>query len=257
MMAPMSGMPPVLRRPRTWAIVAVVALVVVLGGWFAIDRIQGDAPERLSFDDLPVTTTTGDAASTTVVGNAPTTVDAGAGGSPVATGLDGTWRVAGGSQAGYRVKEVLFGQDAEAVGRTGDVTGTMAISGSTVTTATVTVDMTTVASDRSQRDGQFRGRIMSTDRFPTATFALTSPIALGRLPADGQEITVRATGDLTLRGVTRTATFDLVAKRSGGQIAVNASIPVDFDDYAIPDASGGPASVGRDGEVELLLVFGR
>jgi hypothetical protein len=38
---------------------------------------------------------------------------------------------------------------------------------------------------------------------------------------------------------------------------INGSIPIAFDDYEIPDASGGPASVGRDGEIELLLVFTR
>ena len=43
--------------------------------------------------------------------------------------------------------------------------------------------------------------------------------------------------------------------RKGGQIVVNGSIPVAFDDYDIPDASGGPATVGRNGELELLLVF--
>jgi hypothetical protein len=51
--------------------------------------------------------------------------------------------------------------------------------------------------------------------------------------------------------------FELTAKRTGSRIAVNGAIPVNFDDYEIPDASGGPASVGRNGEVELLLVFAK
>ena len=38
---------------------------------------------------------------------------------------------------------------------------------------------------------------------------------------------------------------------------MSGSIRVDFDDFEIPDASGGPAKVGRDGELELLLVFTR
>jgi polyisoprenoid-binding protein YceI len=225
-------------------IVAIAVAVVLVGGWIAIDAIQGDAPERLSFEDLPTTT------------SVPAATDP-AGGGTTGDGVAGEWTITEGSQAGYRVKEVLFGQDAEAAGRTEDVTGSMTIAGTTVATAEVTVDMTTVASDRSQRDGQFRGRIMSTAQFPTATFELTEPIELGALPADGAEITVPATGDLTLRGVTNRVAFELKAKRSGGQIAVNGTIPVDFDDYEIPDASGGPASVGREGEIELLLLFSR
>jgi polyisoprenoid-binding protein YceI len=241
----MSSTPSFLRQPRTWLIAGVAVVVLFVGGWLVIDWIQGDAPERLSFEDLP---------STTVAAGATTTVAA----SPGSTaGVDGTWNIAEGSQAGYRVKEVLFGSDAEAVGRTSDVTGSMVISGTTVTSTEVTVDMTTISSDRSQRDGQFQNRIMSTSEFPTATFELTEPIDFGAIPADGTEVTASATGELTLRGVTQTVTFDVTAKRTADQIAVNGTIPINFDDYEIPDASGGPATVGRDGEVELLLVFSR
>lgn len=45
-------------------------------------------------------------------------------GAGTATGdVTGTWTVTTGSQAGYRVQEILFGQKAEAVGRTEVVTG--------------------------------------------------------------------------------------------------------------------------------------
>lgn len=72
--------------------------------------------------------------------------------------------MAAGSQVGYRVREVLFGQGAEAVGRTQDVTGTITISGSSVTAGSFTADLTTVKSDKSRRDAQFQGRIMDTAR---------------------------------------------------------------------------------------------
>lgn len=75
------------------------------------------------------------------------------------------------------------------------------------------------------------------------------------VPAEGEPVTVTATGDLTLHGVTKSVTFDLEARRSGTAIEVNGTIGVDFDDYDIPDAGGGPATVGRTGEVEFLLVF--
>lgn len=57
--------------------------------------------------------------------------------------------------------------------------------------------------------------------------------------------------------MTQTVTFELAARRNGDTIEVNGSIPVAFDDYEIPDASGGPATVKREGEVEFLLVFER
>ena len=230
------------------AIPVAILLAVVVGPWVYINLIRDDPPDRLTLADAATSTTDGSSSSST---------------SPTApgtelTGIDGTWTVSGTSNAaGYRVKEVLFGQDAEAVGRTDDVTGSLTASGTTITATEIEVDMTTVASDESRRDSQFHNRIMSTDEFPTATFALTSPIDLGQLPAEGEEITVEATGELTLRGVTQEVTVALHAVRQDGTIVVNATIPIDFDDYEIPDASGGPASVGRTGDLELLMVFSR
>jgi polyisoprenoid-binding protein YceI len=228
----------ILRKWQTWVIaaVAVVLLVTVVAPFVYIQFIKGDPPERLSFEDAGTS------------GSEPVS-DA------LDVSLDGMWMVATGSQAGYRVGEVLFGQDTEAVGRTESVTGQLELGGTTVSSAEFTVDMTEVSSDESQRDDQFHGRIMDTETYPTATFALTEPIDLGSLPDDLEELTVTATGELTLRGVTKTVTFDLVARRNRDVIEVNGSIPVSFDDFEIRDASGGPATVKREGEVEFLLVF--
>ena len=74
------------------------------------------------------------------------------------------------SAVGYRVVEVLFGQDTEGVGRTSAITGQLTIAGTQVTAADFEVDMTTVTSDEDRRDNQFHGRLMDTDEFPTATF---------------------------------------------------------------------------------------
>jgi len=235
---------------RTWFIVIpVVAVLALVGGpWVYINLIREDAPARLTLDDA--TTTTGD-------GSGQTTTTSAGGTGTAADGIEGTWTITTGSQAGYRVQEVLFGQEAEAVGRTPGVTGTLEIAGTTVTTTEVTVDMTTVTSPESRRDGQFHGRIMDTATHPTATFTLAEPIDLGSVPADLEEVTRTVTGDLTLRGVTNEVTFELTARRNGATIEANGTIAISFDDFEIPDASGGPASVGRDGELELLLVFSR
>lgn len=235
---------------RTWLILipVVAALALVGGPWVYINLIREEAPERLTLDDA-TTTADGGAAEGSSSTNTPAV--------GASEGIEGSWSVSAGSQAGYRVKEVLFGQDAEAVGRTAGVAGTMEISGATVTATQVVVDLTTVASDEDRRDGQFHGRIMDTASFPTATFTLSEPIELGSVPADGEVVTHTVTGDLTLRGVTNEVTFELSARRNGAAIEANGSIAVAFGDFEIPDASGGPASVGRDGELELLLVFTR
>ena len=118
--------------------------------------------------------------------------------------------------------------------------------------------MTTFESDESRRDGQFEGRIMEVDRVPDRRPSCSpTPIELGAVPADGRRSPSTATGDLTLHGVTREVTIDLVARLDGSTFAVDGTSTVTFSDYDIDDPSGGPASVGDDGELEVLLVFSR
>jgi len=233
-------------RPLKWIIaLPIAALLLVVGGtWTYINVLQDDAPARLTLqgnvsENLPATTATTGADATAT---APAS-------------FDGTWVAASGSQAGYRVKEVLFGQSTEAVGRTSNVDGALTLTGATVESAAISIDLASVASDESRRDNQFRGRIMNVSQYPTATFTLTSPIDLGTVPADGATVTAPATGDLTLHGTKKTVTVDVTAKRSGGTISVSGTIPVVFADYGIPSPSFGPASVQDHGEIEFLVTF--
>jgi polyisoprenoid-binding protein YceI len=115
--------------------------------------------------------------------------------------------------------------------------------------------MATVQSDESRRDRQFNGSIMDTATFPTSTFVLSAPIELGTVPADRQEITATATGDLTLRGETRPVTFDVTARRNGANIEVNGSIPIRFEEWGIPNPSRPGISTEDNGLLEFLLVF--
>jgi polyisoprenoid-binding protein YceI len=224
---------------RRWLIGGVVlAAVLGVGGpYLYIHFIEGKAPKRLSLSSQdPTQKQTG------------TTVAAGS----ATASLDGTWKVTNGSQAGYRVKEVLFGQNSEAVGRTTAVTGQLTIAGTTVSDTTVTVDLTKVSSDKDRRDSQFHGRIMSTATHPTATFKLSQVITI---PASGARVTTKATGDLTLKSTTKSAVADIQAERGGATIRVSGSIPVTFADWNIPNPSFGPVTTEDHGLIEFLLVL--
>jgi len=221
----------------TW-IIGVPALLVVLvaGGVFVYINFINDPAPKLK---LSTVTTNPDTSSTTATD---------------AT-IDGEWTVKSGSTVQYRVPEILFGQTTEGVGSTTAVTGTMTIAGTSVDAAEFTADLTQVTSDQSNRDRQFQDRIMDTANFPDATFELTEPIDLGTVPANGEQITVSATGELTLRGETKAVTFDIVAQRNGADIEVNGTIPIVFADYGIPNPSAGPAEVGDTGDLEFLITF--
>jgi polyisoprenoid-binding protein YceI len=172
--------------------------------------------------------------------------------------LAGTWQAGAGSQAGYRVKEVLLGQNNIAVGRTSHVKGDLTIKGSTVTAAGFTVQVSTIHSDQSQRDVQFDGRIMDVATYPAGTFTLTRPISLAPVPAAGAIKTYSATGKLTLHGRTRQVTFGLKAERTGGKIEVTGSIPITFADYGIGNPSFGTfVTTQNHGVLEFLIDFAK
>lgn len=230
-----------IRRWKRWLGISVVAAVglVVGGPYVYFHFIRADAPQALTFSSQSPST--------------------GTGGSSQANGdTDGTWTVTGDSIVGYRVNEVLFGQRDEAVGRTGEITGSMTLSGTTITEADFTVDMTTITSDESRRDDQFQGRIMDTTTYPTSTFRLTEPVELGSIPDEGVERTFEVTGDLTLRGTTRQVTFELSGRISDGVVQVVGQIPITFADWDIPNPSfGGLVTTEDHGILELSLDFAR
>ena len=173
-----------------------------------------------------------------------------------AEGFDGEWAVTPDSEFGYRVPENLAGVDSEAVGRGSEIAGSFTVSGNEVTDACFVVQVASITSSESMRDGQFNSRIMETATYPTATFVLTEPIVLDPLPeVGGDAVTATATGDLTLHGVTNPVTFEVTVQAGEDVVGVLGEIPVVFADYDIADPSGGPAEVGDDGVLEFLLAF--
>jgi polyisoprenoid-binding protein YceI len=236
------------RRRRSWlrwVLVAAAAVVVLAVGvpFVYIHFIEGPAPAPLGLN--------GTASPSAANGS-------GGSGQPAGTPLAGTWAVATGSRAGYRVNEVLAGQNNVAVGRTSSVAGHLTLSRTAVTAGGFTVQMATIRSDRSQRDAQFDGRIMDVATYPTGTFTLTRAISLPPVPATGKIRAYRATGNLTLHGHTRQVTFGLSAERTATQIRVSGSIPVTFADWDIPNPSfAGFVTTDNHGVLEFLLVFRR
>jgi polyisoprenoid-binding protein YceI len=233
--------------PRHWvrwlvAAAAVAALLAVGGPFVYIHFVESKAPAPFSLGK--------NTSSAQPVSSASPASSASSASAPLA----GTWAVASGSEVGYRVQEVLFGQQHTAVGRTSGVTGHFTIQGTTVTGGTFTVAMATVTSDQSQRDAQFRGRIMDTSTYPTSVFNLTRAIALAPVPGSGVTKNFTVHGNLTLHGQTRPVTFQLEAQRGAGTIKLSSSIPVVFADWNIPNPSfAGLVTTQNHGVLEFLL----
>lgn len=221
---------------RRVLLIGVALAVLGFGGtWVYLNLIRDDAPERLSLSDDPDRSDDQKPARR--------------------EGIEGRWSPTEESQVGYRVKEVIFAQAGEGVGRTSAVTGELTIEGTTVEEAGFEADLRTLKSDESQRDDQVRGRILDTARFPTATFELTEPIELDAEPAVGQVVTKQATGELTVRDTKKSVTFDLQAKYTGSTIEIAGAIPVVFAEWNIPNPSNFVAATEDRGLIEFLLVL--
>jgi polyisoprenoid-binding protein YceI len=219
-------------------VAVVIVLAAVLGPYVYIHFIEGPAPAKLELPKSAATTT-----SSASQGPASST-----------SSLRGTWNVGSGSVAGYRVQEVLVGQNATAVGRTEKIWGSMTIAGSAVTKATFTVDMASVVSDQSQRNARFDGSIMDVSQYPTASLTLSTPIDLGTIPADGAVERYSAAGDLDMHGVTKLVSFPVTAERVGSEIDVLADIPITFSEWNIANPSvGGFVTTANSGTLEVLL----
>jgi polyisoprenoid-binding protein YceI len=245
------------------ALVAVgVVAVAVIGVWYFVFR--DDAPPAVTLESA--TKSLDDASAGSSGGSGTSGTSGAAGGSSSANNLDGTWTVDpsigsfadfSSSFAGFRVQEELVGVGAKtAVGRTPKVTGTMTLQGTTIPQATFDVDMTTLTTDDARRDGAIRNQAIETGRFPKATFTLTKPIPLSSIPAEGQKITVDATGNLELHGVTKPVTIPLEAQRKGNVIAVVGQLEIPFADFGINKPSAAAVlSVDDKGVMEVQLFF--
>ncbi|TFC01161.1 YceI family protein [Cryobacterium adonitolivorans] len=191
-------------------------------------------------------------AAPTIAASPPGTADAATPTEVIADDLSGTWSIGADSFAGYRVDEVLQGNDVTVTGRTTDVTGELTVDALSLTAATITVDVASIATDEGARDAYFRDTAMEARDFPTATFTLTEPVTLAA-PVAGVAQTLSATGDLTLHGVTQPVTLELQAALTdtGGQVV--GSIPITFSDYGVDAPDLGFVSVEDAGSVEFEL----
>lgn len=184
------------------------------------------------------------------------------------TGIAGIWTVdtsrggfdyeqATGSFVGFRVDEELTIGEVTAVGRTGAITGEIELTEEALVAAVVSVDMSTIASDRSQRDSLMRSALR-TSEYPEATFALTEAVPLPSGATSGEAVSVQAAGDLTIAGVTNPAVFQLQAQLVEDTVVVVGSSPVVFADYDVV-APTAPivVSVEDHGIIEFQLLLTR
>lgn len=143
-----------------------------------------------------------------------------------------------GNEARYRVREQLAGFDFpnDAVGATRGISGSIVLDeqGRVVREASrLTIDVTTLKSDRERRDGYLQRRTLETAQYPSVTLVPTATRGMPwPLPASGT-LEFELAGDLTVKAVTRPTTWRVRLTVLDGRYTGTATTTFTFADVQL------------------------
>ncbi|MGO9762589.1 MAG: YceI family protein [Solirubrobacteraceae bacterium] len=179
-------------------------------------------------------------------------------------GSSQSWRVASGSQAGYRVREKLafLPAESDAVGRTSDIAGAATLTDSTnrltITAASFTVAVSTLKSDRSMRDEKIHEIGLESSRYPTATFVLSKAVALPASVSSGDVARVSVAGVFDIHGASKLQTLPVEFVVSGSTLEAAGSLTFPWREFGMTAPSvGGFVSVTGKATMEFDLRLQR
>ena len=174
--------------------------------------------------------------------------------------LTGAWKIVGGSQAGYRVREKLafLPAESDAVGRTSQVTGSATFSQSngtvTITAASFNVAVNTLTSDRSQRDEKIHEIGLESSRYPTATFVLSTPLTVSASAIKGKVAHVSVTGVFNIHGSAKKETLPVEMSLSGSTFQAVGALSFPWSKFGMSAPSiGGFVNVSETATMEFDL----
>jgi polyisoprenoid-binding protein YceI len=163
-----------------------------------------------------------------------------------------------GSEARFVIDEVLGGNPNTVVGATDQVSGEIRIQLAAPVQAIVGpihIQVDGLATDSSFRDRAIRTFILEASSFPEVVFSPMSIAGLPDAPVVGQPFSFTITGDLTVRDITRPATFNVtVTPESEDRLTGTASATIDRADYQLTIPSV-PRVAGVSQQVTLELEF--
>jgi polyisoprenoid-binding protein YceI len=178
--------------------------------------------------------------------------------------------VADETQASYIVAEEFFGGAldrlgiqpglVDAIGVTQEVTGEMTLDfnnlAQPVVSSQFSVDLRALTSDQPRRDNRIREANLESNRFPFATFTISSIENGPAAYTEGEEVTFQASGDITIREITLPATFDVTAALNGDIITGVARVPLKMTDFGFnPPNFANTFSVEDEFVAEVLFTF--
>jgi len=168
--------------------------------------------------------------------------------------------ITNGTRARYKVQEQLAGISfpSEAVGTTESVTGAIIVNpdGSIAPQSKLVIDLRTLTSDQSMRDGYVQGRTLETDKFPMLELVPKRAVGLpAPLPAGGQaQAGFQLVTDMTVHGVKKEVTWNVVATFANEMVSGRATTTVDFASFNMAKPSLARL-LSVDDKIQLEIEF--
>ncbi|GAB4516344.1 MAG: YceI family protein [Anaerolineae bacterium] len=165
------------------------------------------------------------------------------------------------SEARFLIDEILMGNPVTVVGTTNRVAGDIIVNFDDPTTSEIgeiAINARTLRTDNEFRDQAIRSRILQSarDEFEFVTFVPTSFTALSSDPvAVGDSAQFQITGDLTIRGETRSIVFETTVNITApDRIEGTATTTILYEDFNI-SIQAPPTVSGIGDEVILEIEF--
>ena len=168
-----------------------------------------------------------------------------------------------GTEARFRALEQFanLATLSEAVGTTNAVSGNIVLGAQGAPVAEqskIVIDLTTLRTDKTQRDNYIKGNTLEVDEFPNAELVVREVTGLPwPLPTSGQA-TFQLLGDLTLHGVTRSTVWDVQATMTDRDVSGMAKTGVKMTEFGMTTPRTATVlSVNDDVALELSFKTSR
>jgi polyisoprenoid-binding protein YceI len=149
------------------------------------------------------------------------------------------------TEASYEVQEQLFNRSlpSKAIGKTNAVDGTFQFTATGKPTGQVTkitVDLRTLTSDSRMRDNRIRRQWLESEIYPFAEFVSTGVVGVPDSYTEGQEISFKLNGNMTIHNTTRPVTFDVTGKLVSDTVTGVATTQLLMKDFGFdpPNVAG-------------------
>jgi polyisoprenoid-binding protein YceI len=140
------------------------------------------------------------------------------------------------SNASYEAHFLVAGQavPGTVMGITGDVSGEFLLTADehpTIKSMRVVVDLRMLDSGAPERDEHVRNDTLEVNKYPYAIFTVMDAQVLPGSYSEGQMVSFKLKGSLTLHGVTRPTTFDMQGQLANDRVMGSATTLIHLQDF--------------------------